>query len=56
MAFNHEVVPDYLRTKPDADAEEKITHLHNRGNIMAAENVSVFTDNYACRVKDYTIK
>lgn len=40
MAFNHEVVPDYLRTKPDADAEEKITHLHTRGNMMTAENVT----------------
>ena len=41
MAFNHEVVPDYLRTKPDAEADEKIGQLQTRSNQLGAEAVAV---------------
>ncbi|XP_014668481.1 PREDICTED: mediator of RNA polymerase II transcription subunit 8-like [Priapulus caudatus] len=37
-AFNHEVVPDYLRTKPEPDVEHRDKQLLARANQVAPEN------------------
>lgn len=38
MIFNHEVVPVYLRTKPEPEVEEKFTELTCRVGISAHDN------------------
>ncbi|XP_067677842.1 mediator of RNA polymerase II transcription subunit 8-like [Haliotis asinina] len=40
LAFNHEVVPDYLRTKPDAEVEEKINNLSAKASSVVPENAT----------------
>jgi len=37
MAFNHEVVPDYLRTKPEPEVEEKLTLLGVKASSITPE-------------------
>jgi len=39
FAFNHEVVPDYLRTKPDSEAEEKMNQLSARASQTTPDNI-----------------
>ena len=41
MAFNHEVVPDYLRTKPEPDAEEKLSQLQTKVNNLPSDSNQV---------------
>ncbi|XP_013407255.1 mediator of RNA polymerase II transcription subunit 8-B [Lingula anatina] len=38
LAFNHEVVPDYLRTKPEPDVEERQQHISKQASNMTVEN------------------
>ncbi|ESP01274.1 hypothetical protein LOTGIDRAFT_186104 [Lottia gigantea] len=35
---NHEVVPDYLRTKPETDVEEKINQLNTKAGTIPSDN------------------
>ena len=42
MAFNHEVVPDYLRTKPEPEVEEKVQVLSQKAASITAETAQVF--------------
>ncbi|KAK6179666.1 hypothetical protein SNE40_011975 [Patella caerulea] len=35
---NHEVVPDYLRTKPETEVEDKINQLHTKANSITSDN------------------
>ncbi|KAK2171382.1 hypothetical protein NP493_1073g00021 [Ridgeia piscesae] len=37
MAFNHEVVPDYLRTKPDPEVDDKMMQFQTRANQTTPE-------------------
>lgn len=37
LAFNHEVVPDYLRTKPEPEVEEKVTLLSVKASSITLE-------------------
>jgi mediator of RNA polymerase II transcription subunit 8 len=37
QAFNHEMVPNYLRTKPEPDIEEKERTLYQRSNSITAD-------------------
>merc|ERR1712227_1155939 len=39
FAFNHEVVPDYLRTKPDSEAEEKMNQLSARAAQLSTDTI-----------------
>lgn len=45
--FSHDLVPDYLRTKPDPTAEQKITayelKANNLANETAMKNVAQYT-------------
>ena len=41
MAFNHEVVPDYLRTKPDPEVDDKMMQFQNRASQMTPEMLQV---------------
>ena len=41
VAFNHEVVPDYLRTKSGPEVEDKLQHLTGRASQMAVDNVQL---------------
>lgn len=36
-AFPHDLVPDYLRTKPDPEVEQKHAHLESRASAVAQE-------------------
>ncbi|XP_064605663.1 mediator of RNA polymerase II transcription subunit 8-like isoform X2 [Liolophura sinensis] len=38
LAFNHEVVPDYLRTKPEPEVEEKVQQLFTKAGTVAQDN------------------
>ncbi|BFY99670.1 hypothetical protein BsWGS_02710 [Bradybaena similaris] len=37
LAFNHEVVPDYLRTKPEPEVEEKVQMLSSKAASITPE-------------------
>lgn len=37
MAFNHEIVPDYLRTKPEMDVERKVKGFRDRAATVSAD-------------------
>uniref|UniRef100_A0A0B6ZSV2 Mediator of RNA polymerase II transcription subunit 8 n=1 Tax=Arion vulgaris TaxID=1028688 RepID=A0A0B6ZSV2_9EUPU len=37
LAFNHEVVPDYLRTKPEPEVEEKVQVLSTKASSITPE-------------------
>ena len=41
MAFNHEVVPDYLRTKPDPEVDDKMMQFQNRASQTTPEMLQV---------------
>lgn len=41
MAFNHEVVPDYLRTKPDPEVDDKMMQFQTRANQTTPEILQV---------------
>ncbi len=40
-AFNHEVVPDYLRTKPEPEVEEKMHTLATRAAAIPQDTFQV---------------
>ena len=39
--FNHEVVPDYLRTKPEPEVEEKSQQLTTKANQITQDLAQV---------------
>lgn len=40
-AFTHDLVPDYLRTKPDPDVEQKMIHLELKAGNLTYETAQV---------------
>ena len=44
MVFNHEVAPNYLRTKPTPEVEEKTNHLTNKAQQISQDNTQVFIE------------
>lgn len=40
--FNHEVVPDYLRTKPDPEVEATELQINNKANQMSLDAAQAF--------------
>lgn len=43
MCFNHEVVPDYLRTKPEPEVEDKVNIVVQKSAAMQADMAQVRT-------------
>ena len=41
MAFSHEVVPDYLRTKPEPEVEERVQMMSVKASSMAPDTTQV---------------
>ena len=41
VMFNHEVVPDYLRTKPEPEVEEKSQQLTTKANQITQDLAQV---------------
>lgn len=41
MCFNHEVVPDYLRTKPEPEVEDKVNIVVQKSAAMQADMAQV---------------
>ena len=41
MAFSHEVVPDYLRTKPEPEVEERVQMLSVKASSITQEATQV---------------
>jgi mediator of RNA polymerase II transcription subunit 8 len=39
--FSHDLVPDYLRTKPDPEVEQKMLQLEHKATNMTFETVQV---------------
>ncbi|XP_074650420.1 mediator of RNA polymerase II transcription subunit 8-like [Tubulanus polymorphus] len=39
LTFDHALVPDYLRTKPEPEIEEKIHAYSNRAHILSVDNL-----------------
>lgn len=39
--FSHDLVPDYLRTKPVPEAEQKMLQLEHKATTMSVETIQV---------------
>ena len=54
MAFNHEVVPDYLRTKPDPEVDDKMMQFQTRANQTTPEMLQVSKRNNIINTSELT--
>ena len=54
MAFNHEVVPDYLRTKPDPEVDDKMMQFQTRANQTTPEMLQVSRHNNIINTSELT--
>ena len=41
QSFNHDIVPNYLRTRPDTDVDTKYQQIQNRAMQLTPEQVQV---------------